>query len=113
MLSADQIEALRASSPTAALGCVGMVTDGAVRDLDEVRALGLPLCAAPICVCCGNVHLVEFEVPVQVGGVWIQPGDLLHGDPHGVVVMRSDGPGDLCGHGVGRTAGGPATGWTS
>ncbi|MDR7402729.1 MAG: RraA family protein [Armatimonadota bacterium] len=73
-----------------ALGCVGVVTDGAVRDLDEVRALGFQLCAAHVCVSHANVHLVDFGVPVKVGGVWIQPGDLLHGDQHGVVVIPAE-----------------------
>ncbi|MDQ7820168.1 MAG: RraA family protein [Armatimonadota bacterium] len=73
-----------------ALGCVGVVTDGAVRDLDEVRARGFQLCAAHVCVSHANVHLVDFGVPVKVGGVWIQPGDLLHGDQHGVVVIPAE-----------------------
>ena len=34
-----------------------------------------------------NVHLVDFGIPVKVGGVWINPGDLLHGDQHGVVTI--------------------------
>ena len=37
-----------------------------------------------------NVHLVDFGVPVKVGGVWINPGDLLHGDQHGVVVIPNE-----------------------
>ncbi len=73
-----------------ALGCAGVVTDGSVRDLDEVRALGFQMCAAHVCVSHANVHLVDFGVPVKVGGVWIRPGDLLHGDQHGVVVVPAD-----------------------
>lgn len=73
-----------------ALGCMGVVTDGAVRDLDEVRALGFQLCAAHVCVSHANVHLVDFGVPVKVGGVWVHPGDLLHGDQHGVVVIPAE-----------------------
>jgi regulator of RNase E activity RraA len=68
-----------------ALGCVGVVTDGSVRDLDEVRALGFQVCAAHVSVSHANVHLVAFGIPVKVGGVWIAPGDLLHGDQHGVL----------------------------
>jgi regulator of RNase E activity RraA len=70
-----------------ALGCVGAVTDGSVRDLDEVRALGFQLCAAHVSVSHANVHLVDFGLPVKVGGVWIAPGDLLHADQHGAVVI--------------------------
>src|SRR2546428_9843744 len=73
-----------------ALGCVGVLTDGSVRDLDEVRALGFQFAAAHVSVSHANVHLVDFGIPVKVGGVWINPGDLLHGDQHGVVVIPSE-----------------------
>jgi regulator of RNase E activity RraA len=70
-----------------ALGCVGVVTDGSVRDLDEVRALGFQFCAEHVSVSHANVHMVDFGIPVKVGGVWIKPGDLLHGDQHGVLTV--------------------------
>ncbi len=70
-----------------AMGCAGTVTDGSVRDLDEVRRLGFQFCAAHVSVSHANVHLVDFGIPVKVGGVWIQPGDLIHADQHGVVVI--------------------------
>jgi regulator of RNase E activity RraA len=70
-----------------ALGCVGVVTDGSVRDLAEVRALGFQLCAAHVSVSHANVHLVDFNLPVKIGGVWINPGDLIHGDQHGVLTV--------------------------
>ncbi len=70
-----------------ALGCRGVVTDGSVRDLNEVRALGFQFCAACVSVSHANVHLVDFNLPVKVGGVWINPGDLVHGDQHGVLTI--------------------------
>lgn len=70
-----------------ALGCVGVVTDGSVRDLEEVRALGFQFCAAHVSVSHANVHMVDFGIPVKVGGVWIKPGDLVHGDQHGVLTI--------------------------
>jgi regulator of RNase E activity RraA len=70
-----------------ALGCVGVVTDGAVRDLDEVRALGFQFAAAHVSVSHAYVHLVDFGLPVKVGGLWVRPGDLLHADQHGVVTI--------------------------
>ena len=73
-----------------ALGCVGVVTDGSVRDLDEVRALGFQFCAAHVSVSHANVHMVDFGIPIKVGGVWIKPGDLIHADQHGVVTIPSD-----------------------
>ncbi|MGH7385105.1 MAG: RraA family protein [Candidatus Rokuibacteriota bacterium] len=73
-----------------ALGCVGVVTDGSVRDLDEVRALGFQFCAAHVSVSHANVHMVDFGIPVKVGGVLIKPGDLIHGDQHGVCTIPLD-----------------------
>ena len=70
-----------------ALGCVGVVTDGSVRDLDEVRALKFQFAAAHISVSHANVHMVDFGIPVKVGGVWITPGDIVHFDQHGVVTI--------------------------
>ena len=73
-----------------ALGCVGVVTDGSVRDLDEVRALGFQFCAAHVSVSHANVHMVDFGIPIKVGGVLIKPGDLVHGDQHGVCTIPHD-----------------------
>ena len=73
-----------------ALGCVGVVTDGSVRDLDEVRALGFQFCAAHVSVSHANVHMVDFGIPIKVGGVLIKPGDLIHGDQHGVCTIPHD-----------------------
>ena len=67
-----------------ALGCVGAVTDGAVRDLPAAEKLGFHLFAGGISVSHAYVHIVEFGTPVEVGGLKIQSGDLLHGDLHGV-----------------------------
>ena len=69
------------------LGCVGAVTNGFVRDLDEVRALGFHFFAAGVCVSHAYVHLVDFGAPVKVGGMTIHTGDLLHADKHGVLVV--------------------------
>ena len=70
-----------------ALGCVGVVTDGSVRDLEEVRALGFQFAAAHVSVSHFWVHMVDFGLPVKVGGLWVKPGDLLHGDQHGIVLI--------------------------
>jgi regulator of RNase E activity RraA len=67
-----------------ALGCIGTVTDGGVRDLDEVRAMGFHCFASCVLVSHAYVHITDFGIPVKVGGVIVKPGDLLHGDQHGV-----------------------------
>jgi regulator of RNase E activity RraA len=73
-----------------ALGCAGVVTDGSVRDLDEVRALGFQFAAAHISVSHAYVHMVDFGLPVKLGGLWVRPGDLVHADQHGVVTIPPD-----------------------
>src|SRR5438552_11352831 len=73
-----------------ALGCVGVVTDGSVRDLDEVRVLGFQFYAAHVSVSHAYVHMVDFGLPVKVGSLWVKPGDLVHADQHGVVSIPAD-----------------------
>jgi regulator of RNase E activity RraA len=73
-----------------ALGCIGVVTDGSVRDLDEVRALGFQFAAAHVSVSHAYVHMVDFGLPVKVGGLWVKPGDLIHADQHGVVTVPAE-----------------------
>lgn len=68
----------------AALGAIGVVTNGGVRDLPEVQRTGFHFFSAAILVSHAYVHVVEAGTPVTVGGLTVQPGDLLHGDEHGV-----------------------------
>jgi 4-hydroxy-4-methyl-2-oxoglutarate aldolase len=68
-----------------ALGCVGTVTDGSVRDLDEVEELGFHFFSSCITVSHAYVHLIDVGAPVKVGGLVVKPGDLLMGDKHGVI----------------------------
>ncbi len=67
-----------------ALGAVGAATDGTVRDIDEVHELGFQFFAQGISPSRAYVHLVEIGIPVNVGGLTIHTGDLMHGDKHGV-----------------------------
>jgi len=68
-----------------ALGCVGFVTSGAVRELSRVRDLSFPLFAGNVAVSHAYAHLFELGEVVTVGGLEIRPGDLLHGDRHGLL----------------------------
>ncbi|MDH4266956.1 MAG: RraA family protein [Deltaproteobacteria bacterium] len=68
-----------------ALGCAGTVTDGSVRDLDEVKEAGFPFFSSCISVSHAYVHLVEVGIPVKVGGLVVKSGDLILGDKHGVI----------------------------
>jgi 4-hydroxy-4-methyl-2-oxoglutarate aldolase len=69
------------------LGVVGVITDGGLRDILELKRLGLHLFCAGIVPAHGNPRLIEVNVPVEVDGVLIQPGDLLHGDINGVTTI--------------------------
>src|SRR5262249_48844671 len=67
-----------------AFGAASLITSGAARDLEQVEALAFP-CFANGTICAhGYCHIVSINVPVHVGGVMVNPGDLLHGDCNGV-----------------------------
>lgn len=68
-----------------ALGCIGYLTNGAVRELPAVRSLGIQLFASSLSVSHAYAHVFEVGAPIRVGGVDVRPGELLHGDRHGVV----------------------------
>jgi len=68
-----------------ALGCAGIVTNGATRDLPALRKLGFPVFASHVSVSHAYAHVVAVGDPVTVGGLQIRSGDLLHGDRHGIL----------------------------
>lgn len=67
-----------------ALGCAGVVTNGSVRDIEQVRLSGLQMFAGSVSVSHAYAHVFDFGSPVEIGGLKIRPGDLIHGDRHGV-----------------------------
>ncbi|HSR32640.1 MAG TPA: RraA family protein, partial [Anaerolineae bacterium] len=69
------------------LGVVGVVTDGGVRDIMELKQLGFHCFAAGLVPSHGNPRLVEINVSLEIDGVRIHPGDLLHGDANGVTTV--------------------------
>ena len=73
-----------------ALGCLGVVTNGGVRDLDEVHELGFHFFAADVIPSHAYVHLVDSGIPVKVAGLVVNNGDLIHADKHGVVVIPQE-----------------------
>jgi 4-hydroxy-4-methyl-2-oxoglutarate aldolase len=72
------------------LRCVGVVTNGSVRDIPASESAGFHLFAASVSVSHAYVHIVEIGKPVEIGGLKIQSGDLLHGDLHGVQSVPLD-----------------------
>ena len=70
-----------------ALGCVGTITDGAIRDLDEMTNAGFKALARRLCVGHAHVHPVRWNCDVEVFGRKVSPGDLIHADKHGFLVV--------------------------
>jgi regulator of RNase E activity RraA len=70
-------------------GCVGVIADGAVRDVRQMRAMGFP------CFALGTIiydskdrqRVIDLDVPVEIDGVRFSPGDLVVADEDGVVVV--------------------------
>jgi 4-hydroxy-4-methyl-2-oxoglutarate aldolase len=73
-----------------ALGCVGAVTNGSVRDIPAAERLGFHLFAGSASVSHAYVHIVEVGGLVEIAGLKIQSGDLLHGDLHGIQTIPLD-----------------------
>lgn len=67
-----------------AMDSIAYITNGAVRDLPEIEGLGFQLFAHKLSPSHAYAHIVEFGKPVEIGGLRIQSGDLLHADLHGV-----------------------------
>jgi len=72
------------------LGAVGCLTNGAVRDLDQVREMGFHYHAKGVIVSHGMVKFHAVQRPIRLGRLEVNPGDLVHGDVNGVVVIPPD-----------------------
>jgi 4-hydroxy-4-methyl-2-oxoglutarate aldolase len=78
-----------------AMGCEGVVTDGLVRDLPDVEAVGFRYLARGVGVARSWVRIVGTNVPVEVGGMRVVPGDVIHADRHGALVVPPEVVDDL------------------
>ena len=72
-----------------ALGCLGTVTNGSIRDIAAVAA-GFQMLAGSVAPSHAYVHVVEFGGPVTIHGMEVMSGDLIHADRHGAVVVPVD-----------------------
>src|SRR6516164_10914106 len=72
-----------------ALGCLGVVTNGSIRDIPMI-APGFQMLAGSIVPAHAYVHVVEFGIDVAVHGMAVGSGDLIHADRHGAVVVPAD-----------------------
>jgi regulator of RNase E activity RraA len=74
----------------AALHIQGVITNGRVRDVGELRELGYAVYAAGVCVARAYMRLTDVGTQVTVAGMTVRPGDLLHGDEHGVLQIPAE-----------------------
>ena len=72
-----------------ALGCLGVVTNGSIRDIPAI-ARGFQMLAGSIVPSHAYVHVVDFGIEVTVHGMAVKSGDLVHADRHGAVVVPAD-----------------------
>jgi regulator of RNase E activity RraA len=72
-----------------ALGCLGVVTNGSIRDIPMI-APGFQMLAGSVVPSHAYVHVVDFDVDVTVHGMAVKSGDLIHADRHGAIVVPSD-----------------------
>jgi regulator of RNase E activity RraA len=72
-----------------ALGVLGVVTNGSIRDIPMI-AEGFQMLAGSLSPSHAYVHIIEFGVPVTVHGMAVKSGELVHADQHGAVVVPSD-----------------------
>ena len=72
-----------------ALGCLGTITNGSIRDIPQV-ATGFQMFAGSIAPSHAFVHVVDFGGNVNIHGMAVQSGDLIHADQHGAVVVPID-----------------------
>jgi 4-hydroxy-4-methyl-2-oxoglutarate aldolase len=70
-----------------ALGAVGCVCNSGLRDVTEVRALGFQYFCPGFVVSHGNAVIVDIGVPIEIFGMPVAPGVLLHGDVNGVLTV--------------------------
>ncbi|HZJ44580.1 MAG TPA: hypothetical protein VFD63_12470, partial [Pyrinomonadaceae bacterium] len=73
-----------------ALGCVGTITDGAIRDVDEMTNAGFKALARRLCVGHAYVTPVRWGGSVEVFGQRIEPGRLVHADKHGFLAITPE-----------------------
>ena len=67
------------------LGASAIITDGAVRDLEALHAMGMKVWSEYVVVSHGHIDVGQAAIPIEVGGLVVHPGDLLHADCNGVV----------------------------
>lgn len=73
-----------------ALGCVGTIADGGIRDLDEMAYAGFKAVGRRLCVGHAFSCPISWGEPVEVFGQRVQPGQLIHADKHGFIAVPAE-----------------------
>ncbi len=73
-----------------ALGCVGTITDGAIRDVDEMTNAGFKAIARRLTISHAYVQPVKWNCEVEVFGCSVKPGQLIHADKHGFLAVPEE-----------------------
>ncbi|MFW6056185.1 MAG: RraA family protein [Chloroflexota bacterium] len=81
-----------------ACGAVGLVTNSPVRDVDEIKAVGIQHLARGVTSGHGSLSLRAFNVPVTVAGMQVLPGDMIHMDENGACKFPADRLAEVCAH---------------
>ena len=80
------------STAAAVRGASGAVMDGYVRDIRQIREIGLPVYAGGIAPLDskGRGKVIETDIPIECGGVLVRPGDIIFGDADGCIVVPKE-----------------------
>ncbi len=78
-----------------AMGVVGVVTNGPMRDIDAIKPLGFQYYCTGVTPGHGDFIVKAVDVPVRVGGLTVMPGDMLHMDMHGAVKFPASKMGEV------------------
>jgi 4-hydroxy-4-methyl-2-oxoglutarate aldolase len=73
-----------------AMGCIGTIIDGGIRDLDEMNYVGFKALARRLCVGHAYSHPIRWDCEVEVFGRTVRPGQLIHADKHGFLVVPTE-----------------------
>lgn len=71
-------------------GAAGLITSGAGRDLDQVRDIGFPVFTSGTICAHGYCHFPQLNIPVRVGGITVNPDDMLHCDVNGITTVPAE-----------------------
>jgi 4-hydroxy-4-methyl-2-oxoglutarate aldolase len=78
-----------------ALGVVGVVTNGPMRDIDAIKPLGVQYYCTGVTPAHGDMMIKSVGQPVSVGGMVVMPGEMVHMDLHGVVKFPAEEMGEI------------------